>query len=135
MVGTYPWADVCGATRYSLEQHAGFRQEVAPLVIRAKRSRQRKVAPAPVAGCEHLMATLGNDPDRLTSGCQECMEAGESSWAHLRKCVTCGHVGCCDSSPHRHATAHFHATDHPVMRSIEPGETWRWCYVDLELSA
>lgn len=58
---------------------------------------------------------------------------GESSWAHLRMCLTCGHVGCCDSSPHQHATAHFQLTGHPVMRSIEPGETWRWCYIDSEL--
>jgi uncharacterized UBP type Zn finger protein len=105
------------------------------LVIRARRSRQ-KAAPAPAPGCEHLTATTGAvEPERLSPGCQECMEAGESSWAHLRMCLTCGHVGCCDSSPHRHATNHFHATDHPVMRSIEPGETWRWCYVDMELSA
>jgi hypothetical protein len=101
-----------------------------------KRTRQRKSAPAPVTGCEHLDAARdGAVPEPLSPGCQECMEAGESSWAHLRMCLTCGHVGCCDSSPHRHATAHFHATDHPVMRSAEPGEGWRWCYVDLELSA
>jgi len=48
-------------------------------------------------------------------------------------CLTCGHVGCCDSSPYRHATAHFHACAHPVMRSVEPGESWRWCYVDIRL--
>ena len=101
-----------------------------------RRSRQRKAPAAPVIGCGHLSAAVDADPpDQVTPGCEECMEAGESSWAHLRMCLTCGHVGCCDSSPHRHATAHFHASDHPVMRSIEPGETWRWCYVDLELSA
>ncbi len=101
-----------------------------------RRTRQRKVSPAPVIGCEHLSAAVGADePAQRSPGCQECAEIGESSWAHLRMCLTCGHVGCCDSSPHRHATAHFHETDHPVMRSIEPGEGWRWCYVDLELSA
>lgn len=101
-----------------------------------RRTRQRKAAPDPVIGCEHLDAAVDAEPpEQQTPGCEECMEAGESSWAHLRMCLTCGHVGCCDSSPHRHATAHFHASDHPVMRSIEPGETWRWCYVDLELSA
>jgi CPA1 family monovalent cation:H+ antiporter len=52
---------------------------------------------------------------------------------HLRLCLTCGHAGCCDSSPNRHATAHFHATDHPVIRSFEVGEAWRWCYVDEKL--
>ncbi len=70
----------------------------------------------------------------MTPGrCQECSELGESSWAHLRMCLSCGHVGCCDSSPHKHASAHFHQTGHPVMRSHEPGESWRWCYVDVLL--
>jgi hypothetical protein len=54
------------------------------------------------------------------------------SWVHLRECLICGHVGCCDSSPDRHATAHYHATGHPIVRSFEPGEDWRWCYVDEE---
>ena len=62
-------------------------------------------------------------------GCVECLASGDR-WVHLRLCETCGHVGCCDSSPNKHATAHFHATGHPVMRSVEPGETWGWCYVD-----
>ena len=62
-------------------------------------------------------------------GCEECLKIG-SRWLHLRMCRTCGHVGCCDSSPNRHATAHFHETGHPIVRSIEPGESWSWCYVD-----
>jgi uncharacterized UBP type Zn finger protein len=62
--------------------------------------------------------------------CQDCHALGENVWAHLRMCLTCGHVACCDSSPHRHATAHHGATGHPVMRSFEPGETWRWCFED-----
>ena len=62
-------------------------------------------------------------------GCEDCLKMG-GTWVHLRECLVCGHVGCCDSSPHRHATAHFHATKHPVMRSVEPGEDWGWCYVD-----
>ena len=62
-------------------------------------------------------------------GCKECLEMGDT-WVHLRECLNCGHVGCCDSSKNKHATKHFHATKHPVMRSIEPGETWGWCYVD-----
>jgi uncharacterized UBP type Zn finger protein len=62
-------------------------------------------------------------------GCEECVKSG-SSWVHLRECLVCGHVGCCDSSPHKHATRHFHSTKHPVMRSVEPGEAWGWCYVD-----
>ncbi len=62
-------------------------------------------------------------------GCKECLEIG-GTWVHLRLCLLCGHVGCCDSSPHKHATQHFHATQHPVVRSFEPGESWKWCYVD-----
>jgi uncharacterized UBP type Zn finger protein len=61
--------------------------------------------------------------------CEECIKTGDS-WVHLRMCVTCGHTGCCDSSKNRHATRHFHRTQHPLMRSIEPGESWVWCYVD-----
>jgi len=64
-----------------------------------------------------------------TQGCEECLKLGES-WVHLRMCLSCGHVGCCDNSKNKHATEHFQATGHPVMRSIEPGESWKWCYVD-----
>ena len=62
-------------------------------------------------------------------GCAECLATG-SPWVHLRLCLTCGHVGCCDSSPNRHARLHAHAVGHPIVRSFEPGEDWRWCYVD-----
>ncbi|MBE3199844.1 UBP-type zinc finger domain-containing protein [Frankia sp. CH37] len=62
-------------------------------------------------------------------GCTECLRVG-SSWVHLRLCLTCGNVGCCDSSPLRHARAHAHTEGHPVVRSFQPGEHWRWCYVD-----
>lgn len=58
---------------------------------------------------------------------------GEIARAHLRMCMTCGHIGCCDSSPHQHASEHFRETGHPVMRSVEPGEDWRWCYIDVRL--
>jgi uncharacterized UBP type Zn finger protein len=64
-----------------------------------------------------------------TRGCQECLKAG-TQWVHLRLCMTCGHVGCCDSSPSKHATGHFRTTAHPIIRSLEPGEDWAWCYVD-----
>ncbi len=71
------------------------------------------------------------EPVRGTTGdCQDCVALGVNVWAHLRMCMSCGHVACCDSSPHRHATEHHRRTGHPVMRSIEPGEDWRWCYVD-----
>jgi uncharacterized UBP type Zn finger protein len=62
------------------------------------------------------------------SGCEDCLRAG-GSWVHLRLCLSCGHVGCCDSSPNQHATKHFHATKHPIVQSFEPGESWRWCFV------
>jgi hypothetical protein len=77
--------------------------------------------------CSHLQ-THDNTPAR-TQGCEECMRLGEG-WVHLRRCLACGHVGCCDSSKNKHATQHFHHTKHPVVQSYEPGETWTWCYVD-----
>ncbi len=64
-----------------------------------------------------------------TDFCEDCIKTGDG-WLHLRLCLECGHVGCCDSSPNKHATKHFHRTRHPLMRSIEPGETWTWCFVD-----
>lgn len=63
------------------------------------------------------------------AGCEECLKSG-SAWLHLRLCRSCGHVGCCDDSPHRHATAHFHATGHPIIEGYDPPEGWGWCYVD-----
>lgn len=75
--------------------------------------------------------TQGIDPGAVPSGngCVEC-EADGGWWVHLRRCAQCGHVGCCDSSPSRHATAHWKATGHPVIRSFEPGEEWFWNYRD-----
>jgi len=77
--------------------------------------------------CTHLDQEL--DSTAQTEGCEECLASGDS-WVQLRLCLTCGHVGCCDSSKNKHATKHFHATEHPTIRSFQPGETWRWCYVD-----
>jgi uncharacterized UBP type Zn finger protein len=77
--------------------------------------------------CEHEMAVEPVPP--RTQGCEECLKTGVQ-WVHLRWCLTCGHVGCCDSSPGRHATRHFHQTTHPVVASYEPGERWAWCYID-----
>ncbi|MGA9715733.1 MAG: Na+/H+ antiporter [Aeromicrobium sp.] len=80
-------------------------------------------------GCEHLRDGRPV-PDPITpDGCEECLRDG-TEWVHLRICMSCGHVGCCDSSPGQHAAAHFDETAHPVMRSFEPGEAWRWCFVD-----
>lgn len=66
---------------------------------------------------------------RTPDGCEECLKIG-SGWVHLRLCLTCGHVGCCDDSQNKHATRHFRRTRHPIIRSFEPGEDWGWCYVD-----
>lgn len=78
--------------------------------------------------CHHVAALEPVAP-RTPKGCEECLAAG-GQWVHLRLCLSCGHVGCCDSSPNRHATKHFHATNHPVIMSYERGEEWAWCYVD-----
>ncbi len=80
--------------------------------------------------CAHLGQVQDVAP--RAEGCEECLRTG-GRWVHLRMCLTCGHVGCCDSSPGRHATAHFRETSHPLIQSAEPGESWRWCYVDEEL--
>jgi len=77
--------------------------------------------------CKHLKEEHQVTPSE--KGCKECLEMGDT-WVHLRLCMECGHVGCCDSSKNKHATKHFHATKHPVVRSFEPGENWRWCYAD-----
>jgi hypothetical protein len=79
--------------------------------------------------CTHLGQVEFRDLPDTIEGCKECLAIG-SSWVHLRMCQTCGQIGCCDSSPNRHATAHFHASGHPVIRSAEPGESWSWCYID-----
>jgi uncharacterized UBP type Zn finger protein len=79
--------------------------------------------------CSHLASIEVQDlPDPLL-GCEECLKTGDS-WMHLRMCLSCGKVGCCDNSPNRHASAHFHETGHPLIRSAEPDEEWMWCYVD-----
>ena len=78
--------------------------------------------------CTH-MSQVKNVQPRTPEGCEECLKTG-SWWVHLRLCKSCGHVGCCDSSPNKHATAHFHESKHPIVQSFEPGEDWMWCYVD-----
>jgi uncharacterized UBP type Zn finger protein len=77
--------------------------------------------------CTHLDTVADVTPSG--DGCVECLATG-GTWVHLRLCMHCGHVGCCDSSPGRHATGHFHATGDPLIQSYEPGEDWWWCYVD-----
>jgi uncharacterized UBP type Zn finger protein len=77
--------------------------------------------------CEHVRNTKIREVHRPTNGCEDCLRIG-GRWVHLRVCLTCGHVGCCDSSPNRHATAHFHASQHPIITSGEVGEDWAYCY-------
>jgi hypothetical protein len=77
--------------------------------------------------CTHLDTIAQVEPSG--NGCIDC-EAIGGRWVHLRRCAECGHVGCCDSSPNKHATAHFHTTAHPLIQSYEPGEEWYWCYAD-----
>ena len=88
----------------------------------------------PVRWCDHSDQIHDVTPSAL--GCEECLKTGDR-WLHLRLCRTCGHVGCCDSSPNRHATRHFEATGHPIIEGYDPPEGWGWCYVDevtLDLS-
>jgi uncharacterized UBP type Zn finger protein len=80
-----------------------------------------------MASCNHLH--MVRDVVPTAPGCEDCLRIG-GWWVHLRLCLTCGRVGCCDSSPNRHASAHARAAGHPVVRSLEPGEDWVWCYVD-----
>ena len=79
--------------------------------------------------CSHLDQVEVRQLPVDIPGCEECLKTG-SQWVHLRLCLTCGKIGCCDSSPNRHASAHAAADQHPIVRSLERGEDWSWCYVD-----
>ena len=80
-------------------------------------------------GCSHLDQIELTELPESVDGCEDCLRSGDG-WVHLRICLSCGHVGCCDSSPNRHATAHAAASGHPLIRSLEPGEKWSFCYLD-----
>ena len=79
--------------------------------------------------CTHLDQVEVQELPAEVAGCEDCLRTG-GKWLHLRICLSCGHVGCCDNSPGRHATGHYHETSHALIRSLEPGEEWSWCYVD-----
>jgi uncharacterized UBP type Zn finger protein len=79
--------------------------------------------------CRHVTKTMPRAVHRPPPGCEDCLKIG-GRWVHLRICLNCGHVGCCDQSPNRHATAHFEQSRHPVIASGEVGETWAYCYAD-----
>lgn len=77
--------------------------------------------------CTHI--EMIGDVEPTSPGCKECLETGDE-WLHLRLCLTCGHVGCCDQSRNRHASRHWHSAHHPIIQSLEPGEDWVWCFED-----
>jgi monovalent cation/hydrogen antiporter len=85
-----------------------------------------------LATCTHIRSIERTALPDQVAGCEECLAQG-MQWVHLRMCQSCGHIGCCDNSPGKHATAHFEETGHPIARSAEPGERWSWCYVDQEM--
>ena len=80
--------------------------------------------------CDHVQEVRSDWAPAPEPVCEDCAGAGEGDWVSLRRCLTCGHIGCCDSSPRRHATAHHHETRHPMVRTLQPGQDWVWCYVD-----
>jgi len=82
-----------------------------------------------MAACTHLDSVRVTQLPESVDGCEDCLATG-GVWLHLRICLQCGKVGCCDDSPNRHARAHAHATEHPLIRSLEPGESWSWCFID-----
>lgn len=82
-----------------------------------------------MATCTHLDEIVITEPTTPVLGCEECLKIG-GTWVHLRMCESCGKVGCCDDSPNQHASRHFAESTHPVIRSLEPGEDWSWCFVD-----
>jgi hypothetical protein len=100
--------------------------ELLPCVVIINQA-QREGLMAAQEACPHVKEIKDVKPS--ANGCEECLKMGDT-WVHLRMCLICGHVGCCDSSKNKHATKHFHRSKHPIMQSIEPGEDWRWCFVD-----
>jgi uncharacterized UBP type Zn finger protein len=82
-----------------------------------------------MAACIHADQIKLHVQPKTPEGCEECLKT-DDAWVHLRLCITCGHVGCCDNSRNKHATLHHKETNHPIIKSFEPGETWLWCYID-----
>jgi len=93
-------------------------------------TQQSSGRPKKAQTCEHMDQVRDVTPG-TPEGCEECLQMGDS-WVHLRLCLICGHVGCCNNSKNKHASKHFATTGHPIIRSFEPGETWMWCYEDEE---
>jgi uncharacterized UBP type Zn finger protein len=83
--------------------------------------------------CAHVASLPEQVTPDADGGCADCIANGKRDWLHLRMCLSCGHMGCCDSSPGKHASAHYASSKHPVMQSAEQGEDWRWCFEDSEM--
>jgi Zn-finger in ubiquitin-hydrolases and other protein len=128
-MASHPWQPVADAASVSSARAdltaARFRGRVQRAGLASGPPKEERPVPEI---CTHLdqLGDVGPDADGV---CPDCVAIG-SRWVHLRMCLVCGHVGCCDDSPNKHATAHFRATTHPLIRSLEPGEDWCWCYVD-----
>ncbi|MGW5137927.1 Na+/H+ antiporter [Nocardia beijingensis] len=123
-----------GAVDYEILQHVLGQLDLEESIIdRYDETEEERIEPLAAAGTDDACAHLRDAPLVRTHGgpdeCAECLAEG-LAWVHLRMCLACGHVACCDSSPGNHASKHYAASGHPVMRSVEPGEAWRWCYVD-----
>src|SRR6266567_4824555 len=110
----------------SLASAISSRNAIYPESEKSSKIPAMESAPMPTM-CSHTKEIKDVRPSG--NGCKECLEMGDE-WVHLRLCLTCGHVGCCDSSKNKHATKHFHKTHHPIIKSFQPGEDWRWCYID-----
>ena len=104
--------------------------DLSALSLRMKKRRQVAALQTLIMACTHLDQIKPVTPS--ADGCEDCLKIGDT-WVHLRLCMTCGHVGCCDSSKNKHATKHFQATNHPIIKSFQPGEAWGWCYIDEEM--
>lgn len=114
-----------------LQHRLDLEESLLPDPVESEAEGHQDVLPGPQARtCEHLQVAPVEVPDAEPRECEACRHDGRDDWVHLRACLSCGHVGCCDSSPGRHSAAHFTETGHPVMGSAERGEHWRWCFLD-----
>jgi uncharacterized UBP type Zn finger protein len=112
-----------------LRSDSRLHAQLTPGAARSSHPLSRVGTVSVVASCTHLDQVRVNRLPDSVDGCEDCLATG-GKWLHLRICLECGKVGCCDDSPNRHASAHAHASEHPLIRSLEPGEDWSWCYVD-----
>ncbi len=129
MIRSHDYADLLEAKRRPQPKARALHKEVDVVGIDTERALSVDGKPSK-GNCSHVNDLQSVVP--RTNGCEECLRKGDK-WVHLRLCMKCGHVGCCDSSPNKHASKHHHATGHPIVRSLEPGESWGWCYVDKEM--